>query len=335
MGDQRAVTGGFPPDQLDGAVDGRLLEVGQVHGDLGLPLHQHAHRLDEVQAAAGMADGAGDPVGDPDVGRVQVDVEGDQEGARADDGRPRRAEGRRAEVRGAVGIGGDALLQPFIFARADGRQVLALRTGRCRFVEVNRDAQFAAHPLPQAAGDGYAVGHGRPAQGHEGHDIRRADAGMLPAMLVQVDQPGGGRDGGVSGLLHRLRRADEGHHGAVVVGVAAGVQDGHAGHGADGGHDLGDDLRAAAFAEVGDTFNERVGHFTPLCVRVCGWRRQSRAGLYQRPGAAATLDSGEGRAAGGKKGQVARGPEARNRWGRNMPRPGRVGGHQQNRQRLG
>ena len=94
---------------------------------------------------------------------------------------------------------------------------------------------------------------------------------MRALVLVQVDQRGGGGDGREGGRLDGLRRSGKRDHGAVMVGVAALVEDGHAGYGADGVYDPGDDLRTAAFAEVGHTFHQGSQHKAPRGVGIWEW----------------------------------------------------------------
>ena len=46
-----AVAGRFALDEFEDAMDGGLLEVGEVHGDLGQAAHQESGAFDETQAA--------------------------------------------------------------------------------------------------------------------------------------------------------------------------------------------------------------------------------------------------------------------------------------------
>ncbi len=84
--DAHAVAGGLAPDGFDHAREGRLAVIRQVHRDLRAAFHQEASGLDEAEAAGGVPHGAGNGFGDVHVFGGEIDVEGHQRGARADDG---------------------------------------------------------------------------------------------------------------------------------------------------------------------------------------------------------------------------------------------------------
>jgi hypothetical protein len=139
-----AVARGFALHEFEDAVDRRLLEVGQVHGDLGHAAHQEARALDVAQAAGGEAHGLGDLFGDGHVGGVQENVVGDQRLARADDGGSGGGmHARLAEVGLAGRVGGDLVADALELAAADVFQILPLGRGGGGFVEIDRNLEAA------------------------------------------------------------------------------------------------------------------------------------------------------------------------------------------------
>ena len=108
-------------------------------------------------AAAGdaplLAEGEGDVGRVALVGRVEVDVVGDEEGARADDRGPRpRRRARRAEVGLPRGVG-ELLRQALVLAAADVGEAPPLGPRGGRLVEVDGDVELAAHALAEPPGD--------------------------------------------------------------------------------------------------------------------------------------------------------------------------------------
>jgi hypothetical protein len=87
-----------------------------------------------------------------------------------------------------------------------------------------------------------------------------AQAGVLAAVLVEVDERGGAGHAGEDGGLHGGRAAHQGHHGAVMVAVGAHVEDAHivATSAFHGRHDGGHHLRPPRFRKIGHAFNERA-----------------------------------------------------------------------------
>ena len=116
-------------------------------------LDPEAVRLDPGQAAAGLADPPGDPLGELDVGRGEVDVVGDEERAGADrDGAGRRVQARRAEVRLAPVLA-DLRLEALVLAAADVGELDPFRSERRVGVEEDRQVEARGDPLPEAAGE--------------------------------------------------------------------------------------------------------------------------------------------------------------------------------------
>src|SRR5664280_3439363 len=121
-------------------VHGRLFEIGEIDGHLrDVPRGQHhTHGFHVAEAAAGETDGLGDAFSNGDVGRIQIDVVGDQKLARAGDG---GAGGRVADgvanVRIARRNGSHFAHQRLELAAADVLQVDAFAAARGSLVEVD------------------------------------------------------------------------------------------------------------------------------------------------------------------------------------------------------
>ncbi len=243
-----------PPERRD-------REVEQVHRDLRAVeiLEIEALCLDPRQASAALPDLRGDPPGQPDVGRLEVDVVGDEEGPRSDDG---RAAGgvhvRRTGVRFVAG-GAEEILQALVLGAADVGQDLVLGTGRGPGVEEDRKLEPRRDALPERPGERHRLVHGGIAERHEGDDVHGPHARVLARVVLHVDATEGEPDGGLHGVGHGLRLAGEGEHGAVVVGVLGAVEQEDAGHGGDDTGELVDDVLPPAFAEVGHALDE-PGH---------------------------------------------------------------------------
>ena len=82
---------------------------------------------------------------------------------------------------------GDPALQQFIAAASDIREIAVRLLQRRMFIEKYRQPQLGANSRSQPARQADALFHVRAAQGNEGNDISRANAWMLPMMLVEVD----------------------------------------------------------------------------------------------------------------------------------------------------
>ena len=246
-------------DRLPDPPDRRHLEVEQVHRDLGAVglFEPEAARLDARQAAARLTDGPGDPPGELEVGRGEVDVPGDQERPRPDGHRPGgRVEAGRPEVGAPVGVGRDRLPEPLVLAAPDVGQLLAVRTRRRPGVQVDRDPEPLGHPGAEVPGQPDAVVDRRLAERHERHDVDRPDPRVLPGLALHVDRLDGHGDGRLERAADRLRVAGQGQHAPVVAGVARPVQEVDAGRARDGRGEPVDDLHPPTLAEVRDRFDQ-------------------------------------------------------------------------------
>ena len=148
-----AVARGLALHEFEDAVDRRLLEVGQVHRDLGHAAHQESRALDEAQAAGRKAHGLGDLLRNGDVGRVEKDVVGDERLARAHHGRAGGGmDARLAEIGLARGVGGNFVANALELAAADVFKILALGRGGGGFVEIDRNLEALRRSrLPRGA----------------------------------------------------------------------------------------------------------------------------------------------------------------------------------------
>src|ERR1700691_343317 len=128
---------------LNGSIDfadGGAGEVGDVHGDLGLAVGGNAHGFDAGQASAGLADILGDGAGYGDFRGVEVEVEGDEEAARAHSGGSGGGMERgTADVGPARRFAKHCIAQAFKLAAADLFEHCAVRTGGGGFVEIDGD----------------------------------------------------------------------------------------------------------------------------------------------------------------------------------------------------
>ena len=148
-----AIARRFALHEFEDAMDRRLLEVGEVHRNLGQTADREIRAFDEAQASARKAHGLGNFLGDVDVGRIQKNVVGDESFARADN---RRARGRMhaafAEIRLARGIGGDLGADAFELSAPNVLQILALGRGGGGFIEIDRDLKaLRRSPRPRGA----------------------------------------------------------------------------------------------------------------------------------------------------------------------------------------
>jgi hypothetical protein len=207
-------------------VDGRLLEVGQVHRDLGQAAHQKAGALDEAQAAARKTHGFGDFLGDLDVGRIQEDVVGNEKLARAyDRGSGRGMHARLAEIGLARGIGRYFGADAFELAAANILQVLAFGSGRGGFVKVDRDLETFRDLGSDVARHGHAVFDGDAVDRNKGHDIGCSHARVRTLVFGEIDQLGGLPYPANGGFLNGFTLADQGDDRAVVVGIHLAVEE--------------------------------------------------------------------------------------------------------------
>ena len=198
----------------------------------------------------------GDALGEVDVARLEVDVEGDEEGSGADgDGAGAGVHACGAEV-GLTAEMRDVGLEALVLGLADIRQDDPLRARGGLGVEVDGQVEALRDVGAEATGELDALVHRRLAERHEGDDVDGADARVLALVLLHVDL----RDGDLDGTLHRhgdrLGLAGEGQHAAIVVDVRRPIEEVDVrcrGHDSRQGID---DLGAPALAEVGDALDQ-------------------------------------------------------------------------------
>ena len=213
------------------------------------------------QPAAGFADAPGDPLGELDVVRVEVDVPGDEERPGADGHRPRptgasgpdrnRARGRAgaisafsALVLAATDVGE---LHPIGRVAPPGRR--GRRAGRTAPRSGRRSAGPARPPRPSSCRRAARTGRRRP----------RRSAGARPSARPCRSRgrpprraPRGRRETGAG-------RPGDGQHGAVVAGVARPVEEVDAGDRRDRAGEPVDDVEPSPLGDVRDRFDQAVG----------------------------------------------------------------------------
>src|ERR1700691_3671324 len=261
--DGRSMAGRLGAHRFEDPVDGGLLEVGEVHGDLRqiARRQRHTHGFDVTESAGGEADGLGDTLRDFDIGGVQVDVVRDQEFARASDG---GAGGGMqfgvAEIGEAIGIGAHLVAQAFELAAADVFQIDAVGAAGGGFIEIHGHLQAFPQTHAEFVRQAHAIFERDTFHWHERHHIDGADAGVDAFVCTEVDEADGSLDSAVGGFDYGCGWTGEGDDGAVVIGVHLAVQDGDAAHGSDGFDDGVYFGRVATFGEVGDTLYYCLGH---------------------------------------------------------------------------
>ena len=240
--------------------------VRHIDGDLSDPplLERQADGAAVHIAAPGRADGLGDVLGQGHVGGRQVDVEGHQKGARADDRSSGPGVHRPRPLVGGAFRRFDGLLQPLVLPLADVGQRLH-RGALCGgLVEIDGNGELVGNLPAQLVGQGHALLHRNVRDGDEGNDVRRTDAGMSPPVFLHVDQLRGLGAAGERRLLGGLRLAHEGEHRPIVIGVGGVVQDSHAGRPARLADDGLDDLGPLPLAEVRYAFH-KLRHIRSSC----------------------------------------------------------------------
>src|SRR5258708_39647009 len=79
-------------------------------------------------------------------------------------------------------------------------------------------------------------------------------------MFVQIDIEGSRFDYGKRSLFNSIRRSGKSNDSAVMIRVAANVQQTDSPCSCHFGNDCGNNFLAASFAEIGDTFDQRICH---------------------------------------------------------------------------
>jgi len=241
------------------AMQGCLLEVGQIHGDLrqATRAQVHRHSFDKGKPAAGGPHGSGDALRDFEVGRVEIDVVSDQELACPDgNGTGGRMQARLSNIGRAAGITLYGFAQAFEATFANVGEAFAFRANSRGLVKINRDAVA----LPDFAAGGVcergAVFERDARNGNEGKHVCRADARMLAAMLAKIDEFGGRADGAERSFENCFWAACDGDYGAIVVGIAGTIEKQNAGYGANRGGDSVDYGYIGAFREIRHAFDK-------------------------------------------------------------------------------
>ena len=212
-------------------MNGRLLEVGEIHRHLGQAAHQETRAFYEAHAAIRKTHRLSNFFGDVDVGRVEKHVISDEEFARADDRGARCGmHTGLAEIRAACGVGGDLGADAFELAAANIFQALSFGDSGGGFVEIHGNLVALPDLLTNVAGHSHAVFNGDAVDGDEGNYVGRAHARMRARMDIEVDDFSGFAHAADGGFLNGFALAHESNHAAIVVGVHFAIEEVDAGH---------------------------------------------------------------------------------------------------------
>ena len=148
--------------------------------------------------------------------------------------------------------------QPFELATPDVLQIAACRGRGGLLVQEYGQVEAFGDGGGSLARQRDAIGHRRPLERHERHDVDRTESRVLSLMPPQID-PG---EGGLEERDHRRRQrvaiAGKGQDGAVVRGIRLQVEEADAGNRAHRGADGLDRRGVPAFADVRDALDD--GH---------------------------------------------------------------------------
>ena len=235
-----------------GEIDGNLREIARFQG--------HAHRFYVAQTAGRKANGFGNFVGDGDIRGIQVDVVGDEEFARADDGGARGGmELGIADVGATVRIALQVFAQAFELPATNVFKIYAIGAGGRGFVEKYRDAVAFPDFVADSPGERDAIVERHSFDGNEGHHVGGSHARVSALMRSEIDERGSFGDTAQRRFGNGIGIAGEGHDAAVVVAVHFAVEDIHAGHAAHGGDDGVHFRGIAAFGKIGNALDQS-GH---------------------------------------------------------------------------
>src|SRR5262245_16497496 len=95
---------------------------------------------------------------------------------------------RRSKIGYAIRILSNLVSQPLELSAPDVGEILPVGARGGALVEEDGDLQIAADAFTERAREHDAVLHRGALERHEGDDVRGAHAGMLPAMVIEVDQ---------------------------------------------------------------------------------------------------------------------------------------------------
>src|SRR5262249_5876539 len=211
-----SVSRGFPLHELEHARNGRLLEVGQVHGDLRQPANRHSHTFHIAEAAIREANGLANFLGDFYVSSIQEDVVRDQEFAGSDHG---CSSGWMytsfAEIRPPCVIDADVIAQALKLPRSNILQVLPFGRGCSSLVEVHRDLVALPELLAHLAGNGRTILERDAFDGDERNNIGRPNAWMCSSVLGEINELSRLPDSAYGGFGYRGAGADQGNSARI------------------------------------------------------------------------------------------------------------------------
>ena len=177
-----AVAGSLCAHHFEDAMDGRLLKVGQVRGDLRLTAHQKSRSFHISKATGRKPDGLGDLLRDFDIGSVQKNVVGNQELARSHNACSRSGmKPGFAEVGFPRRVGDDFGTNALELSAPDVLEILALRRSSCGFVQIDRNFVALPYLFADMPCHGNAIFDSYAFYWDEGYDISGTKPWMSPA----------------------------------------------------------------------------------------------------------------------------------------------------------
>lgn len=250
-GDGGAHAGGFVKDGGADFVERSRGEVYEIDGDLGAIAggERQADGLDEGKSSRGLANRFGDGAGDFYVTRGEVEVEGDEEITRTDDG------GAGGGMSGEVA---DIRRERIEAWTANAFETLAAGGQGGGFVEINGDLESAPNFAAGMMRCFDTLVEAGAVQGDEGDHIGGSDARMDACVEAEVDRLRGASGSANGRFGDGGRFPGEGDDAAVMIAVHFPAEDEDAFHAADGIDNRANDVFVAAFGEIGDAFDHAV-----------------------------------------------------------------------------
>src|SRR4051794_17827139 len=201
-------------------MNGGLLEVGQVHGYLGLSAHQKPRCFHKAQTARREANCLSDFFGDVNVRSIQENVVRDKKLARPDYAGSRGlVQPTFAEVWLSGWDGNDLLANDFELSSTNILEILPLRRSCGCFVEVNRNLKTLPDLLANVPRHGDTVFNADTFDRDEWDDVGGAKTGMCAFVCIQIDQLRGPANAANRRFLNRLALANQRDHAAVVISI--------------------------------------------------------------------------------------------------------------------
>ncbi len=220
---------------------------------------RQAESFNGGKASAAGADRPGDELGEREIGRAQVDIEGDEDLTCADNGcAGREMEGGAAGIGRAGGIGEGGFAKRFELAMPHMFEETALGDKSRFAVEIDGNRKLGGHATADRVSEFNALRHCGIGQGNERQNVEGAQARVNAAVGAEVDEVASFTGGNEGRLGDGVGTSGKGDDAAVVIPIAGAVENQDAGDAAHGGSDAVDARNVAAFREVRDAFDDCV-----------------------------------------------------------------------------